>query len=220
MNINKEIITNDISVRKGKCFSWSSVFVGALVGIGISFLLNLFGMSIGLAAFGHATGSTSLTFAIGGFLALLIIAIVSMGALGTVAGYLGAVKKLQCNTTSDLHCNYGCLYGFTAWCLALILTVLLALPAGKFINYTTRALSDPTLVLTSDVYTKHDVTQTKVLPTTAPGTTEETAKQLAVTTFIAFIIFFIGALAAAIAGHIAFERCTRKHGDFRRRDIR
>ena len=60
-----------------KRISWSAILTGALVGVGLSFLLNLFGVAIGLSAFSMGDhGPASL--AIGGLLGLIASTIIAM----------------------------------------------------------------------------------------------------------------------------------------------
>ena len=70
-----------------KRISWTAIFVGAIVGMGLSFLLNLFGIAIGLSAF--IVGSDDvIILAVGGIIGIMIGLIVSMLAAGYAAGYL------------------------------------------------------------------------------------------------------------------------------------
>lgn len=120
---------------KGRYISWSAIVIGALVGIGLSFLLNVFGIAIGLSAFNAAsTGAT--TMAIGGFIGMIIGTIASMFMAGWVTGYL--------SRTFSFHRNLGVLYGFSAWCLALVITIVLASSATHFLSSRNYSLSDPT----------------------------------------------------------------------------
>lgn len=203
-----------------KCISWSAIFLGALIAMGISFLLNLFAVPLGITAFIHTNAETS--FAIGGFIALAIITIVSTTAGGWVAGSIGAKKNNCCST-----CNYGCLYGFAAWCITLIAAIILAAPVGKFIANSMTALSNPVVVMHSDrTYSANQMVpvvesshqSTSIVESSHQSTSinntvitpEEAAKAVSMSGFLAFVLFFIGALASTFAGHCAFYRCQQK----------
>ena len=109
-----------------KRLSWTAVIVGALVGVGLTFLLALFSAAIGLSAFSmDSTGAT--TLAVGGFIGVVIGILVSMFLAGWVAGYLGRPYAMGR--------NLGVLYGFTAWCLALLLTASFAGPIGRYVGF-------------------------------------------------------------------------------------
>ncbi len=97
--------------------SWTAIFVGAFVGIGLSFLLNLFGIAIGLHTFNVQQGTGTVALALSGFIAIAIGIIITGLVAGYIAGYLGR-----------LHCpehNLGVIYGFTTWTVALLLSGLI-----------------------------------------------------------------------------------------------
>jgi len=54
-----------------KRISWTAIFVGAIVAVGLSFLLNLFGIAIGLSAFTLSTDGASV-LAVGGLVGMII----------------------------------------------------------------------------------------------------------------------------------------------------
>jgi len=192
-------------------FSWSAIVLGAFFGIGISFLLNLFAFGIGLAAF--KTNSAA-TLAIGGMLSLIVISIISMGTMGWIAGFIGGIKSL-CNH-NKLYCNYGCIYGFGAWCFALILSMFLVTPTSHLISHTTHAIN-PTLTMT--VVKTYPVAVNDVnTQAPQPGLNQDNAnkidnveqvdadKALSTTVLVAASLFSIGALSAGIGGHLGYKR--------------
>lgn len=205
-----------------KHISWSAIIVATLIGLGISFLLNLFALSIGVTAFVH-TATSPQTIAIGGLIALIIIAIASMGTLGWVAGFLGAKNTKCCcpsSCNSESNCNIGCLYGFTAWCLALILAIFMSSSVGKFITNSMAIVNNPTTIIETDNRLTQNVLTTKSINANQNTNQkavvvneEEAAKSLAVSAFVTFVLLFIGALSATIAGHCAFNRCLKKHSE-------
>ncbi len=198
-----------------RCFSWSAVFVGALVAIGIGFLLNMFSVAIGLTAIAHSDSTATLV--IGGFVGMIIIAIVSMGLGGWVAGHLGASKVCHDDGVAK-KCNHGCLYGFTTWCVALVFAIFLSGHMGSFMAASTAMLTGPIAVQSVAVSGVENTAPTHVMVKKSEGSTSVTAdvntgdaaNVFALTSFLAFFLFFIGALAAAIAGHCAYACCCKK----------
>lgn len=167
-----------------KCFSWTAVFSGALVGIGLSFLLNIFSVAIGLSIFSTSNGVMSL--AVGGFIGLIIGIIVSMFVSGWVAGYLGRPFCFKR--------NLGILYGFVTWCLALIITILLMSYVGRYITSFSNAISNPTMII---VAAEENTPSTQSTGGRAMQMTATKAvNTVGFTTFIVFVLFFIGAISA------------------------
>jgi hypothetical protein len=187
--------------------SWTAVLVGALTGVGLSFLLNLFGMAIGLSLV-TTSKDGMISLAVGGFIGLVIGAIAAMFTAGFAAGYLGrpyCIKR-----------NLGVVYGFTAWCLTLVLTVLLTMHMGRNVAYYSNFVANPTtLEMTSDI----DV------PAVAGGSTSSSSSSIAsdeqkatntlgYKTLLIFILFFVSAIASCFGGHYGMvdkeDRCERK----------
>lgn len=213
---SQDSITYKEKCNRFKCnhlnsISWSAVFTGALIGIGISFIFNLFAMATGLTAFATTSADVK-TIAIGGFVGLLLIAIFSMGTAGWVSGYLGRPRSL--------HRDLGVIYGFAAWCVALVLAVILSTSFGKFITYNVAALQNPTYVLTnvdstnamnapnSGVTNNPNVTATSTTSQN-PVDTQHAAKALGLSTFLVFVLAFIGGIASCIGGHWGFRSSER-----------
>lgn len=184
-----------------KYISWSAIIIGAFVAIGLSFLLNVFGLAISLSAFTTNAGAT--TLAVGGFIGMLIGTIASMFVAGWVAGYL---SRFFC-----FHRNLGVLYGFATWCLALILTLLLASSASHFISARYYSLSDPTgnIVHVTDNASAPIVSQQTTAHSNSninnTQTTVNAPKALALSLFIMFILFFIGALSSCFGGYFGYK---------------
>jgi hypothetical protein len=187
-----------------KSISWTAVITGALVGVGLSFLLNLFSVSIGLSAFTTSTDGLS-TLAVGGFIGMLIGAIVTMFITGWVAGYLG---QPYCGEK-----NLGVLYGFTAWCFSLVLAVLLASSFGHFVTSYTAAVSNPPAAKVN--MTIDDSAPIVSEQKRASGgsevtvNTEKAANAIGATAFVTFILFFVGALSSCFGGFSGYE--SRRH---------
>ncbi len=179
--------------------SWTAVIVGGLVGVGLTFLLGLFSTAIGLSAF--STGSDgAVTIAVGGFIGVIIGILVSMFVSGFVAGYLGRPYTMGR--------NLGVLYGFTAWCLALLFTVALAAPLGRYVSAYTYFVSTPNAMafeIRPPVVVENVVPE-KVTPAVVAAD-QKAATTLAVGAFIIFILFFLGALASCFGGSCAMSCC-------------
>src|SRR5829696_1753638 len=94
---------NPLHSHESTCFSWKPIIVGALVAIGLSFLLNLFSAAIGLSAYTADTQGMQ-NVAIGGLIATALGIVVAMFVSGWVAGYLG-------NPFCEKR-HLGALYGF------------------------------------------------------------------------------------------------------------
>lgn len=170
-----------------KRICWSAIFVGAVIALGLSFLLNLFGIAIGLSAVSMGpNGSVSL--ALGGMLGFVIAVIVSMIVSGYAAGYLGRLYAPKR--------NLGILYGFTTWSVALVLSAVMM---GNISNYSHTA-ANSTLTLATNASTQaHDVTiktSTDEQPSNNKVTT--TSTHLAAGAFLIFALFFVGAIATCI----------------------
>ncbi|STX28342.1 Uncharacterised protein [Legionella beliardensis] len=187
-----------------KRISWSAVFVGALVGVGLGFLLNLFGIAIGLTAFTINSDTGATAVAIGGLIGMLIGIIASMVAAGYTAGYLG---RHYCPKR-----NIGVIYGFTTWTLALLLSAIVTAHIGNYVaSYTNN------MARTGTVLSKNNTMATAANSLTATSTQAGNGGQntvaaspesLAVSAFIVFVLFFIGALASCF-GAVWGMNCKR-----------
>lgn len=188
-----------------KCMPWSGILAAALVAIGLSFLLSLFGTAIGLSAFETSdTGVT--TVAIGGYIGMLIGVVAVMYFSGWVAGYFG--RKNCCNR------NVGALYGFIAWCLAFVIMVVLATQTMEFVSANLYAVAntDTVTVQVLDSNTSHVVTKpahatanhNAIVKTNVNN--EQAVNTVGVSLFLTFVLFFIGALSSAIGGYCGLKR--------------
>jgi hypothetical protein len=185
------LVVNDSYDHKGfvKCFSWSAVFVGALVGLGLSFLLHLFGVAIGLTAYSTSSEGTK-ALAIGGFLAILLATIISMYAAGLVTGYL---SRPFCDRR-----HLATTYGFTTWSVMLVVSVFLSSHMGKFVDVSSNMLTNSHYVeVTNDA-------AAPVVSSTDNSTTvnaDKAANLLGTVAFISFFIFLIGAISCVMGAH-------------------
>ena len=193
-----------------KRMSWSAVFAGALVGIGLSFLLNLLSVAIGLSII-STTNEGVATVAIGGLVGLLIGTIIAAFMGGLTAGTLG---RPYCGTR-----NRGTLYGFLAWCIALILTAILATNIGRYVNSYSNFVANPSMVVVvekpaimRDVSTKEavkEVKENKSANATMTTSGQQAASGMAIGSWLVFMLFFVGALFSAFGGHCAMHCCKK-----------
>ncbi|KTC93136.1 MULTISPECIES: hypothetical protein [Legionella] len=208
---------NVTNLHSCKRLSWTAVFVGAIVGVGLSFLLGLFGAAIGLSIFSMGANGVT-TLAVGGLIGIVLSIIVSMLVAGYTAGYLG---RLYCPRR-----NLGVLYGFTAWSVALMLSALLtthmsaylspysAGPAAQVNVGSPQALPSSQAPTTVAPTKGTNATSTTTENTSSPLTVQTSASQssngnqvitvqaspnaLAWGAFIFFGLFFIGAFFCCI----------------------
>ena len=182
--------------------NWSAIFAGALVGVGLGFLLHLYSIAINLSVF-SASPSNASVIAIGGLLGMIICVIVTMLLAGFVAGYLGRYHYH--------HIKGGLIYGFITWSLILLISVLIAGPLihyemkyGQSLveanNFKTNATNLPSATangnpnISNNTLSANNVApvNNNILPTPL------TAKQITWAGWIIFVLFFLGALFCCI----------------------
>lgn len=187
-----------------KKISYQAVIIGALVGLGISFLLSIFSLAIGLTAF-STTDSGVTAFAVGGFLALLISLIVAMFVAGWVSGFLA---KWHNNS------NWGVLYGFVTWTIALLLLIGFSAPFASFLSSYSGYITNQKVVIlkNSNAPTQVQTIQTNQGETQPTTNAQQTAADIAKVTFAIFVLFFISALAACFGGYagMSCKRCYKE----------
>lgn len=190
------------SVIKQKRICWSAILVGAFVGVGLGFLLQLFGAAIGLSAFTAQDGTIAI--ATGGLIGFLIGVIASMFVAGYAAGYLG---RSWCPQR-----NLGILYGFTTWTVALLLSALLMGHVGKYVASYTDNLST-SVVIVNDSQPNHptvttDQDEVQAANDQATPVVTASTRDLAWSAFILFAAFFIGAFSSCLGAHYGMQ-CKR-----------
>lgn len=203
-----------------KSLSWTAVITGALVGIGLSFLLNLFSVAIGLTAYTTSSeGQTAL--AVGGFFGMAIGIMAVMFTSGWVSGYLGRRHYCQCvpGATCKCNCNVGVLYGFTTWVLALILTVLLASSVSQFtsMQYESIKNTNGVAVKVSSQPGTPVIAAQPAAPAKATGaraaSEEAASKELGKDLFLVFLLFFVGAITSSFGGYVGMLHCAKRCED-------
>lgn len=179
--------------------SWSAVFAGAFVGIGLGFLLHLFAIAIGLSAY-SSTASGAQTILIGGLIGLSIGVIVSMAAAGYVAGYLSRFQ--QC------YCHGGIIYGFVTWSIALALSAVLVIPLTHYTSFYKYSLANSLVAQMSDDSDRNPAEQQAKASTSVEQ--KATPTELAWSGWIMFVLFFVGAFSSCLGA------C---YGMMRRKDV-
>lgn len=188
--INEPVVRHDIVCTKRIC--WTAIFVGALVGVGLGFLLNLFGIAIGLSAF-TVSSTGVLALAIGGVLGIIVAVIVSMLVAGYAAGYLG---RVYCPTR-----NLGILYGFTTWTLALLISAAVAGHVGDYVSAYAQTIAGSNVVLfqnSNGEVTAVNKTQESNPQAKMVTVTPTTPNDLAYGACLLFALFFIGAFSTCV----------------------
>lgn len=180
-------------------FAWSPIIVGALVAIGLGFLLDLFAMGIGLSLY-TTDADGAMALAIGGLVGLLIGAIATMFTAGFAAGFFsGPFCKRK---------RLGFLYGFLAWCLGLILMSILASSMAHYnqmkqrVYFTTATSATPAYTTERHVAATTQSVTDRLHPATdaTDSQAEKNVRAAGMISFSMFLIFFVGALSATFGG--------------------
>lgn len=174
-----------VHLNECECFSWKPILIGAIVGVGLTFLLNLFGVAIGLTAYTETGGTETLAF--GGLIATAFSTVVAMFVAGWVSGYMG----IRYCTKRHL----GILYGFLTWSVALIIGIVLAGFVQDYVAYYSHALAG-----------SHDYHRGSNAVAAAVSPTPENVK---ISAYIMFVLFFLGAFAATLGGHLGMRYVCR-----------
>lgn len=190
--INKN--SNHLPCCSTHLFNWTPVILGALIAIGLGFLLDLFVQGLGLTLYtANVEGATAL--AIGGFLGIAIGSIVSMFIAGFASGFFAAA----CSSRKNL----GMVYGFAAWCLSLI---LLAGFSSGLAAVAYHADTEKVMASTQEMGLTAEKVSSRLHPATDVHDTsgEHAARAAGMFTFSLFLLFFIGALSASAGGHYGY----------------
>lgn len=199
MVIKKTIAQEEhCSVFPFKRISWSAIFVGALVGLGLTFLLTLFGVAIGLSAT-TVNQSGASVIAIGGLIGIAIAIIASMIAAGYAAGYLGRIYSPQR--------NLGILYGFTTWSVSLLLCAAVWGHVGQYAASFSQSVIGSTIVI-ENISTNGAATTITTGHERKSVKAEVSPTHIAYGTFIIFGLFFVGAFSTCL-GACCGMKCDR-----------
>lgn len=186
-----------------KRISWSAILTGALVGVGFSFLLNLFGVAIGLSAFSMGDQGV-MSLAIGGLFGIIVSTIIAMFFAGFTSGYIGRLYVPGRNMAG--------IYGFSTWIVAIILTAVLTTHLGSYIESYSTSVTRSTVIITQDktaeaMTSKSHASSHEEHHKIANITPKEVTGGIAIGAFIVFAMFFIGALSSCVGARFGM-RCT------------
>lgn len=177
--------------------SWSAIFSGAIIGVGLNFLLNLLSLGLGIASFSvSSTGKT--LFSSLGFIWFITSALIAMMTTGWIAGKL-TPRVLE-------HKLWGLFYGFLSWSLLLIFTIILI---TNFIQYSafhsnfTSGLVEIKLTNNAPMLTK--TTSHTIKNSPLNFNIETNKKKITINAFFTFLLFFIGASASSIGGFLGYR---------------
>lgn len=184
-----------------------AIVIGALVSIGLSFLLNLFITSMGLSVMTtNARGFAAL--ATGSYVGMLVGIIAVMYISGLTAGYLARNSSER---------NVGEVYGFSTWALALIATIFLTSHMGMFAAKVNESINAalPSVVSTVNDEAKKPAKETmRHAKSNNNGVNaeafEKTSRGLGAISFATFILFFVGALASCVGGRVGMGNTTTR----------
>jgi hypothetical protein len=206
INENLSVTEKEYMIHRRYRICWSAIFSGALVGVGLGFLLYLYSAAISLSAFSSSAHGASV-IAIGGLLGMLIGVIASMATAGFVAGYLGRYHYY--------HIHGGVIYGFITWSLALLMSILIAGPMMHYVSSYENALTHRVNMETPKVMVNDDATANDAKSTifthknkTNSTVAELTPTELAGSGWIVFVLFFVGALSSCIGACFGMQ-CKR-----------
>lgn len=203
-----------------RCVSWSAVLGGALVGVGLAFLLNLFSIAVGLSALSMDSTTGVTTVAISGLIGVLIATIVSMFVGGATAGCLARA-----------HCpkrKSGAFYGFVSWCVALLIMACFTGHIGRYVatytSFVTNPSAMPVMVMPMQVQMQAGAQRNMMTPAAAQtmkgpqaqAAQAPTNNPLGIGAFIVFVLFFVGALASCFGGHFGMTCCCKEDSNCER----
>lgn len=199
INQNPIVTERGYPIHRIHRLCWSSIFGGAFVGVGLTFLLHLYGVAISLSAFSSSQHGAAV-LAIGGLIGMLIGVIAAMGAAGFVAGYLGRFHYYPIHG--------GVIYGFITWSLAIFLSAVMIGPLTHYVADYGNSLANPSMmdVPSADVSI---AAQNNVAVVNGQKVVAPSPAELAWGGWIIFGMFFIGALSSCVGASCGI-RCKRE----------
>jgi hypothetical protein len=201
---------------------WSGVIAGALVAFGLTFLLQIFDKALGIQIFKTATEGMAEGMVWGGFIASIIGIIVSMFFAGWVAGHIAKYQIFHNNFFARYAFtrHYGLLYGLLTWCLGLILSLAFITHMGmSHHNYSHRSANPSLSVVSMNTQqTASEMTESNTQrgdssannannPDDTNMASDTSPNPLALSLFLTFLLFFLGAVASCFGGYCGLKPC-------------
>lgn len=185
--------------------SWTALGIGSLLIVGLSYLMRLFTVGVGLSSYSTTTSGT-VAFAITGFVCLIILSYLLLFLAGWVTGLISSVHSEKR--------WLGLLHGFAAWCLALVIMGAFVAPNHPFfiaqrfphsVNVFAPAntLNSPTLPLTTTAPQNQNTVQAITSPANPVNT-------LGIGMLATFFIFLSGVLGSSLGGYYG-ALCSHKY---------
>lgn len=173
----------------GQRISWSAIVAGALIGVGLSFLLNLFGVAIGLSAFSMSEEGAS-TLAVSGLIGLVLSTIIALFFAGFTAGHLGRLYVPKR--------NMGMAYGFLTWSVSIIFSALITTQIGGYVSAYSNNVTqqDVVMIHESSSNATHEASHKGAQMTAVSP--KEISGPMALGALIVFGLFFVGAVSSCI----------------------
>lgn len=197
-----------------KCLSWSGIFAGMMVAIGLTILFDLLTQGMGISLFGKDEhGMQTLVF--GGFAWALIGVYVVLFLAGAVSGHLAGCG---CHTS----CCKSMLYGMLTWCSytvasIIILALLAVTPASSFFKSAFVHQSDAAVATVHPA--KEVAVPAKSSAKKAPAAAVETevkvddAHKVGFATLAGFLIALSGIIGSCIGAYYGMRKCCKKACD-------
>lgn len=177
-------------MNDNKKLSWTAVLTGGIAGVGLNFLLNLLSLAIGLSIFTVSNRLSVLSLFFFG-----VLAFIAMFTTGWIAGILSNI-----NVNKKM---WGVLYGFIAWCVSFIFTVILLTNMIQFASFHSNFTSNE-LVAVRITNESPMTTETK------KAKVDLSTKTISLNVYVTFFLFGIGALSSCIGGYVGFTPLAYK----------
>lgn len=184
-------------IKKNFFISWTAIFSGAVIGVGLNFLLNLLTLGLALSCFSIAlSGKTE--FSLVGFLCFCVSAMIAMFTTGWIAGKL-TPRVL-------LHPAWGILYGFLAWSVLLIITIILITNMIQYTAFHSNFSSNLTAIKITNNAPMLTQTVADTITNSPLSINVELGKKVIIlNALLTFILFFLGGLSSCLGGYLGYR---------------
>ncbi len=207
MLAQEEVITQSPHSRKfcTKKICWKSIFAGALVGFGLTFLLQLFDKAIGITIFSVNTSGAE-AIVLGGFLGSIVGIIASMFFSGWIASYL--------SRSYFFDRRIGALYGLLVWCLTLLISLFFMNHMSFSSNETQNNSERPSesIVGMNTIQTAAIISSQSTEKPNSNLIGNKPIEKEGLSLYLSFILFFLGAVSACFGGYFGLKE--EKERDF------